>query len=85
MQAADFSVDLAPGHVFYRDSGGAGAPVVFLHAASGNSALWDYQISAIGDAGFRFVALDHLASARGSNSSALLAALLDHQIGRAHV
>lgn len=86
MQAADFSVDLAPGHVFYRDSGGSGAPVVFLHAASGNSALWEHQRSALSDAGYRFIALDHLATARGSNSSALLGALLDHlEIERCHV
>lgn len=86
MQVADYSVDLAPGHILYRDAGGDGVPVVFLHAASGNSALWEHQIPALGDAGVRFIALDHLASARGSNSTALLAALLAHlNIERCHV
>lgn len=78
MTVTDSSVDLPAGNVFYRDSGGSGTPVVFLHAASGNSALWEHQIPAITDAGFRFVALDHLAAARGSNSTALLDALLAH-------
>jgi pimeloyl-ACP methyl ester carboxylesterase len=70
------TADLPAGRVFYRDSGGTGTPVVFLHAASGNSMLWKFQIPAFTGAGFRFVALDHRATARGSNSSALLADLL---------
>ena len=73
---ADATADLPAGQVFYRDSGGTGMPVVFLHAASGNSQLWEYQIPAFTSAGFRFIALDHRAGARGSNSSALLDGLL---------
>ena len=76
MAVEDITADLPAGRIFYRDSGGAGVPVVFLHAASGNSSLWEFQIPAITGAGFRFIALDHRATARGSNSSALLEGLL---------
>ena len=75
-QITDTKAELPAGKVFYRDSGGAGVPVVFLHAASGNSMLWEQQIPAFTGAGFRFIALDHRAAARGSNSSALLDGLL---------
>ena len=76
VSVTDATAQLPAGEIFYRDSGGSGAPLVFLHAASGNSALWEHQISAVTDAGFRFIALDHRASARGSNSTALLEGLL---------
>jgi pimeloyl-ACP methyl ester carboxylesterase len=72
----DDTTDLPAGRVFYRDSGGTGVPVVLLHAASGNSMLWEFQIPAFTAAGFRVVALDHRATARGGNSSALLDGLL---------
>src|SRR4051812_48534306 len=52
-------VDLPTGPVFYRDSGGAGIPVLFLHAASGNSMTWVHQIPAVTAAGYRFVAIDY--------------------------
>ena len=76
MQITDTTAELPAGKVFYRDSGGAGVPVVFLHAASGNSMLWEHQIPAFTAAGLRFIALDHRATARGSNSSALIDGLL---------
>ncbi len=82
----DTLIDLPAGRIFYRDSGGAGNPLVCLHAASGNSMLWEYQIPAFTAAGFRFIALDHKATARGSNSSALLEGLLAKlQIERCHL
>ncbi len=55
----DTTVDLATGKVFYRDSGGSGVPVVFLHAASGNSMMWGEQIPAFRAAGYRFIAIDY--------------------------
>lgn len=76
MQVTDTTADLPSGKVFYRDSGGTGVPVVFLHAASGNSMLWEYQIPAFTAAGYRFVAIDHRATPRGSNSSALIHELI---------
>lgn len=58
--------DLPPGQlaelggvrIWYRDSGGTGVPVIFLHAASGNSAMWEHQIQPFVAAGFRFIAYD---------------------------
>jgi pimeloyl-ACP methyl ester carboxylesterase len=55
----DTVVDLSTGPVFYRDSGGNGVPVVFLHAASGNSMTWEHQIPAFVGAGYRFIAVDY--------------------------
>lgn len=55
----DTTVDLPAGKVFYRDSGGDGVPVVFLHAASGNSMMWEHQISPFVAAGHRFIAIDY--------------------------
>ena len=55
----DAVVDLSTGPVFYRDSGGDGVPVVFLHAASGNSMTWEHQIPAFVEAGYRFIAIDY--------------------------
>lgn len=52
-------VDLPTGPVFYRDSGGDGAPVVLLHAASGNSLMWEHQIPAFTAAGYRVIAIDY--------------------------
>ena len=37
---------------------GGGMPVVFLHAGSGDSRMWDHQIPAFTAAGFRFIAYD---------------------------
>ncbi len=58
--------DLAPGQfaelggvrLWYRDSGGTGVPVIFLHAASGNSEMWEHQLPPFIAAGYRFIAYD---------------------------
>ncbi len=82
----DTTAELPAGRVFYRDSGGAGVPVVFLHAASGSSMLWEYQIPAFTAAGLRFIAIDHRATARGSNSSALIDGVLTKlNVDRCHL
>jgi len=39
-------------------SGGNGVPIVFLHASSGNSRMWEHQQSFFTTAGYRFVAYD---------------------------
>lgn len=44
--------------IFYRDTGGSGVPVVFVHAATGNSRVWEYQLPAFTAAGYRVVAYD---------------------------
>ena len=58
-QIVDHVVDLPTGPVFYRDSGGEGVPMVFLHAASGSSLMWQHQIPAFTQAGYRCVAIDY--------------------------
>jgi pimeloyl-ACP methyl ester carboxylesterase len=55
----DAIADLPTGPVFYRDSGGDGVAVVLLHAASGNSLMWEQQIHALAGAGYRVLAIDY--------------------------
>src|SRR5579863_521393 len=52
------SVDVPGAHIFYLDSGGTGIPVVFLHANTGSSRVWEYQIPAFTAAGYRVIAFD---------------------------
>jgi pimeloyl-ACP methyl ester carboxylesterase len=69
--------------------------VVFLHAATGSSRVWDYQIPAFRMAGYRFIAFDRrgwgrtVSKARGPQASTAaddLLGLLDHlSIERAHL
>jgi pimeloyl-ACP methyl ester carboxylesterase len=56
---ANITVDLPSGKLAYRDSGGNGIPVIFLHSGSGNSMIWEYQIPAFVTAGYRFIAIDY--------------------------
>ena len=59
-KTTDVTIELPSGKkVFYRDSGGKGIPVVFLHAGSGNSMLWEKQIPSFTSAGYRFIAIDY--------------------------
>lgn len=55
----DAVVRLSTGPVFYRDSGGNGPAVVLLHAASGNSLMWEHQMPAFTAAGYRLLAIDY--------------------------
>jgi len=52
------SADVPGAHIFYVDSGGTGTPVVFLHANTGSSRVWEYQIPAFTAAGYRVIAFD---------------------------
>lgn len=47
-----------PGARIWYEDGGSGAPLVLLHAGSGNSALWPHQVPAFTAAGFRCIAYD---------------------------
>jgi pimeloyl-ACP methyl ester carboxylesterase len=40
------------------DTGGTGVPVVLLHPNSGTSAVWENQIAALAQAGYRVIAFD---------------------------
>jgi pimeloyl-ACP methyl ester carboxylesterase len=54
---------------------GEGTPVVFLHAASGNSRMWEHQIPAFTAAGYRFIAYDRGTQGTGADE---LEALVGH-------
>jgi pimeloyl-ACP methyl ester carboxylesterase len=79
-------VDVPGARLFYIDSGGSGAPVVFLHAFTGSAEVWEHQIPAFTRAGYRFIAYDRrrfgrtVAAADGPASTAAedLLALVDH-------
>jgi pimeloyl-ACP methyl ester carboxylesterase len=45
-------------HLWYTDTGGRGVPVVFVHAATGSSRVWDYQSPAFTAAGYRVITYD---------------------------
>jgi pimeloyl-ACP methyl ester carboxylesterase len=44
--------------IWYTDTGGSGTPVVLMHAATGSSRVWEYQIPAFTKGGFRVIAYD---------------------------
>jgi pimeloyl-ACP methyl ester carboxylesterase len=50
--------DLPGVRLWYRDSGGSGVSVVFLHAATGSSRVWEHQESVFVAAGYRVIAYD---------------------------
>ena len=52
------------GRLWYEDSGGAGQPVVFIHAIAGNSNCWVHQLPAFSHAGFRCITYDLRSSGR---------------------
>jgi pimeloyl-ACP methyl ester carboxylesterase len=52
------SVDLQQGTVRYRDTGGDGEPVVFVHGLLVNGSLWRNVIPALQSAGYRCIAPD---------------------------
>jgi pimeloyl-ACP methyl ester carboxylesterase len=103
LQAPDPSVPPAretyaelPGvRLWYRDTGGRGVPVIFMHAATGSSRVWDYQIPAFTAAGYRVIAPDRRGFGRtapapggvqpGTAADDLLA-LMDHlRLDRVHL
>lgn len=51
-------LELPDVRLWYLDTGGDGAPVVFLHAASGSSASWEHQWPAFQAAGYRCIGYD---------------------------
>jgi len=50
--------DLPGVHLWFTDSGGSGAPVVFVHAATGSSRVWEYQRPVFAKRGFRVITYD---------------------------
>jgi pimeloyl-ACP methyl ester carboxylesterase len=56
--AREASADLPGVHLWFTDSGGRGAPVVFLHAATGSSRVWEYQRPVFAKRGYRVITYD---------------------------
>jgi len=87
-------IEVPGAKIFYRDSGGRGLPVVFLHANTGSADVWEHQIPAFTSAGYRFIAYARrgfgrtMADAAGPASTGAddLLALIDHlKIGKFHL
>jgi pimeloyl-ACP methyl ester carboxylesterase len=82
----DGFVDVPGAKIRYKDSGGRGVPVIFLHAFTGSTEVWEHQIPAFTRAGYRFIAYERrgfgrtVADANGpaSNGPDDLLALADH-------
>jgi len=60
----------------FHDTGGAGAPVVLLHAATGHSGMWEHQLPALTKAGYRCIAFDRRAEGHASDQLHEVAASL---------
>jgi pimeloyl-ACP methyl ester carboxylesterase len=56
--ARETYVELPGVRLWYKDTGGSGVPVVLLHAATGSSRVWEYQIPAFTASGYRVIAYD---------------------------
>ena len=56
--AREASADLPGVHLWFTDSGGRGAPVVFVHAATGSSRVWEYQRAAFAARRYRVITYD---------------------------
>lgn len=56
--AREASADLPGVHLWFTDSGGSGEPVVFVHAATGSSRVWEYQRPVFAQRGYRVITYD---------------------------
>jgi pimeloyl-ACP methyl ester carboxylesterase len=56
--ARETYADLPGVRIWYRDTGGTGVPVVLLHATTGSSRVWEFQLPVFTDNGFRVIAYD---------------------------
>src|SRR5262245_48167548 len=57
-QTRETHADLPGVRLWYKDTGGNGVPVVFLHSNTGSSQNWEHQIPAFTSAGYRVIAYD---------------------------
>jgi pimeloyl-ACP methyl ester carboxylesterase len=87
-------VNVPGAKIYYKDSGGRGVPVVFLHAFTGSAEVWEHQIPTFTRAGYRFIAYDRRSYGRtvadpngpASTGADDLLALLDHlKIDKSHL
>jgi len=93
--AREAQADLPGVRLSYADTGGSGVPVVFVHAATGSSRVWEYQLPAFTSGGYRVITYDRRGFGRstanpagpqpGAGADDLLA-LADHlKLDRFHV
>jgi pimeloyl-ACP methyl ester carboxylesterase len=57
-QSRETYAELPGVRLWYKDTGGNGVPIVFLHSNTGSSQNWEHQIPAFTAAGFRVIAYD---------------------------
>ena len=87
--------DLPGVRLWYTDTGGTGEAVVFLHARTGSSRVWEYQIPVFVARGYRVIAYDRRGFGRtvidpagaqpGTGADDLLALLNHLKIDRVHL
>ena len=93
--AREAQADLPGVRLSYADTGGSGVPVVFVHAATGSSRVWEYQLPAFTSGGYRVITYDRRGFGRstanpagpqpGTGADDLLA-LVDHlELDRFHL
>ena len=58
LPAREAYADVPGARIWYVDTGGSGLPVVFMHAATGSSRVWEHQMPAFTQAGYRVIAHD---------------------------
>ena len=63
-------VNLPGVDLWYEDSGGPGVPVILLHAMTGTTECWVYQIPAFTAAGYRCISYDRRTWGRSSPTDA---------------
>src|SRR5262245_58273435 len=81
--------------LWFTDSGGSGVPVVFVHAATGSSRVWEYQRPVFAARGYRVITYDRRGYGRSTADSSGaqpgtgaddLNALMDHlKVDRFHL
>jgi len=57
-QGREAYADLPGVRIWYKDTGGSGVPIVFLHSNTGSSQNWEHQIPPFTAAGYRVIAYD---------------------------
>src|SRR5260221_1741865 len=67
-------LQLPGARIAYEDTGGHGAPVLLLHARTGSSPMWAFQLRAFSEAGYRCIAFDRRGHGRTEASEAAAAA-----------
>jgi pimeloyl-ACP methyl ester carboxylesterase len=69
-QTRDAYADLPGVRLWYKDTGGRGVPIVFLHSNTGSSQNWEHQIPAFTAAGYRVIAYDRRGWGKSTSDAA---------------